>query len=96
MKKLKLSEIREALKNRAIDIDVNQDNFDALIMIQDATDEENVEVNTMFGGDDERLSAMLAHRMLKDQEFNKIIVDAGRMYLNAKFPNVRKPEECDA
>lgn len=67
-----------------------------MIIIQDATDEENVEVSTMIGGYNERLSAMLAHRMLKDQEFNKMIVDASKMYLNAKFPNVRKPEESDA
>ena len=41
MKKLKLSEIREAIKNRAIEIDLDTDNFDVLLMIQDATDEEN-------------------------------------------------------
>lgn len=96
MKKLKLSEIREALKNRAIDIDVNEDNFDALIIIQDATDEENVEVNTMIGGDDERLSAMLAHRMLKDENFNNIIKDAVLMMLGKKYGDDSNSSVTDA
>lgn len=85
MKKLKLSEIREAIKNRAIEIDLDTDNFDVLLIIQDATDEEKAEVNTFIGGDDERLSAMLAHRMLNNKGFKHIIEDAVFMMFAQKL-----------
>lgn len=85
MKKLKLSEIREAIKNRAIEIDLDTDNFDVLLMIQDATDEEKAEVNTLVFGDDERLASMLAYRMMKDECFNAVIKDAVLIMLENKY-----------
>lgn len=91
---MKLSEIIKAISNHeVVDDRENPDNVDVFLMVQDATDIHNTKVCGYINGDDNRLAAMIADRMVKDDDFNKMIALASHYYLLYKFK--RQKEEAE-
>ena len=79
---MKLSEIINAIaNNEVIDDRQNPDNVDVFIMIQDAKDLKHVKVMGYINGDDDRLAKMVADRMVKDDDFSDMILEASRYFL---------------
>ena len=87
---MKLSEIINAIANNEV-IDDRQDseNVDVFIMIQDAKDLKHVQVMGYIKGDDDRLAKMIADRMVKDDDFSDMIIEASRYFLYAQALKVR-------
>lgn len=79
MSRLKLSEIMEAISNNSV-IDDKGDNYDVLLMIQDATNLKKVDIFGIINGDDNRLALMVADRMVKNEDFRNIIITAVTNY----------------
>lgn len=78
---MKLSEIINAIaNNEVIDDRQNPENVDVFLMIQDATDMKHVQVMGYINGDDDRLAKMVADRMVKDDDFSDMILEASRYF----------------
>ena len=93
---MKLSEIIKAISNHeVVDDRENPDNVDVFLMVQDATDIHNTKVSGYINGDDNRLAAMVADRMVKDEDFNKMISLASSKYLAYKYKHLLKKEEAE-
>lgn len=91
---MKLSEIINAIaNNEVIDDRENPESVDVFLMIQDATDIHNIKVCGYINGDDNRLAAMVADRMVKDEDFNEMISKAASKYLVYKYKHLLKKEE---
>lgn len=91
MKELKASEVIEAIKNDAFVLDLDNNN-DAILLIQDISNPYEVLVKGFVYGDDKRLSALIADRIIKSENFSKIIHDALTMALEY---HRRKLEKCN-
>lgn len=91
MKELKASEVIEAIKNDAFVSDLDNNN-DAIILIQDVSNPYEVSVTGLLYGDDKRLSALIADRIIKNEDFSKIIRGALAMALEY---HSRNPEKCN-
>lgn len=88
---MNLSEIINAIANNEV-IDDRQDseNVDVFIMIQDAKDLKHVQVMGYIKGDDDRLAKMIADRMVKDDDFSDMILEASRYFLFFQTLKLRK------
>lgn len=88
---MKLSEIINAIaNNEVIDDRQNPENVDVLLMIQDATDLKHVQTMGYINGDDDRLAKMIADRMVKDDDFSDMILEASRYFLFFQTLKLRK------
>ena len=87
---MKLSEIINAIaNNEVIDDRQNPENVDVLLMIQDATDLKHVQTMGYINGDDDRLAKMIADRMVKDDDFSDMILEASRYFLSLQIFKLR-------
>ena len=87
---MNLSEIINAIaNNEVIDDRQNPENVDVLLMIQDATDLKHVQTMGYINGDDDRLAKMIADRMVKDDDFSDMILEASRYFLSLQIFKLR-------
>lgn len=80
---MKLSEVLEAINNDALEVDIT-DNMDAIIMVQTNYDDK-ADVRGILLGDDDRMSIMVADRMVKSEEFLNMLTKALKYYMRYKL-----------
>ena len=80
---MKLSEVLEAINNDALEVDITE-NMDAIIMVQTAHGDK-ADVRGILLGDDDRMSVMVADRMVKSEEFLNMLTKALKYYMRYKL-----------
>lgn len=75
---MKISELIEAINDGTFVKD-GKDNMDVIIMVQTVEDNK-ANVVGVINGDDDRLAVMVADRMLKNEDFAKMIFKAAICY----------------